>query len=210
MQALQYKTCSTTTRIQAPQRARSSKVVVRATPSQRRGSTDESQQNPFLAVTLSALLAVNITAAPMVQPQPANATADPETIQSKAEQRRERMRQARLKAEQGGPGAIPCVTIGCSADSEEAAAKRKKEAEARQEEVKRQAQAVYDRERERKEKNFSDIEAKSSFTGEQESLLKERIRNAEQLAAESQAAPPAKAPPLRALQGAGIFGSGDE
>jgi len=146
----------------------------------------------------------------MVQPQPANATADPETIQSKAEQRRERMRQARLKAEQGGPGAIPCVTIGCSADSEEAAAKRKKEAEARQEEVKRQAQAVYDRERERKEKNFSDIEAKSSFTGEQESLLKERIRNAEQLAAESQAAPPAKAPPLRALQGAGIFGSGDE
>eukprot|EP00967_Tisochrysis_lutea_P028656 scaffold33432_cov23-Tisochrysis_lutea.AAC.1 len=87
-------------------------------------------------------------------------------------------------------GAIPCVTIGCSADSEEAAGekqsppsfladdkaleqqmlslnwmtKRKKEAEARQEEVKRQAQAVYDRERERKEKNFSDIEAKSSFT----------------------------------------------
>ncbi|KAF5841856.1 hypothetical protein DUNSADRAFT_10919 [Dunaliella salina] len=210
MQALHQKTFSAT-RIHAPQRACSSKVVVQAHPTQRRSATDESQQSPFLTVALSALLAANITAAPMVQPPPANAAADPETIQSKAEQRREMMRQARLKAEQGGPGLIPCVTVGCYTDSEEAAAKRRQEAEARQEEVKRQAQIVYDKERERKEKNFSDVEAKSSFTGEQESLLKERTRNAQQLAAQpEEEAPPAKAPPLRALQGTGIFGSSSD
>ena len=44
-------------------------------------------------------------------------------IQSKAAIRKEKMRQARLKAEQGAPTAIPCVTIGCSADSDEAAGK---------------------------------------------------------------------------------------